>query len=605
VTRGFGFFAAANALAFAWTLFAVSRPWVSTIAEANQRELVQRTLPLALVTAAVITAFVAISLPEARRAAFLRRHLAIYVVTPALLFLLSRGGGVTTQHLGAVYLFAIAAWTAHALEGLWHVVANLPDRRAALTLAAVLLVPFVALLPYHNSVMPTASDEPHYLIIMQSLVFDRDLDLTNNYASEAYREFYPDQLPDIHAIQVGPWQYPIRDLGLPLIGSLPFAIAGRAGVVALMSLVAVAVAAQLYLACRDLLITHRPAFLGTALVCVTHPFLTYTTQIYPELLAALGFVTAARLLHAGRGSTTLALAAASACIGVLPWLSTRAALIAVGVALVIAYCAIRPLPIPTMSSAQRAIRVAAAALPFLGLLAALSFVNWRLFGRFMPGAGYYLVSDQQPILTFAPHVGTLGLLFDRTFGLIPRAPIYLVAALGVVALWRRTSTSLVALFLGWLAAFVYVASLAFWWADGGPPSRYLVAGMPFLAVLLAAGLGRLESLPAAAWRAVTAGLAAFSVFIAYVYAVLPNIRYDIAVDIRLTERDGQLFEFVGKLIRPDPALAFPSIVRAAPLDFALGAVWLALLAALLIKGRGTRGRVPLQGREPSQQVSLE
>jgi hypothetical protein len=582
VTRRFGFFAAANALAVAWTLFAVTRPWVGTIAEANQRELVQRTLPLALVAAAVVTALVAISLPEARRAAFLRRHLAIYAVTPALLFLLSRGGGVTTQHLGAVYLFAIAVWTAHALEGLWHVVANLTDRRAALTLAAVLLVPYLALLPYHNSVIPTASDEPHYLIIMQSLVFDRDLDLTNNYASEAYREFYPDRLPDIHAIQVGPWQYPIRDLGLPLIGSLPFAFAGRAGVVALMSLVAIALAAQLYLACRDLRIAHRPAFLGTALACVTHPVLTYTTQIYPELLAALGFVTAARLLRAGRGSTPLALAGASVCIGVLPWLSTRAALIAVGVALVIAYCAMRPLPIPTLSSAQRAIRVAAAALPFLVLLAALSFVNWRLFGRFMPGAGYYLVSDQQPILTFAPHVGTLGLLFDRTFGLIPRAPIYLVAALGVVALWGRASTSLVALFLGWLVAFVYVASLAFWWADGGPPSRYLVAGLPFLAVLLAAGLERLESLPAAAWRAVAAGLAAFSVFIAYVYAVLPNIRYDIAVDIRLTERDGQLLEFVGRLLRPDPALAFPSIVRAAPLDFALGVLWLALVLAAIL-----------------------
>jgi len=351
-----------------------------------------------------------------------------------------------------------------------------------------------------------------------------------------------------------------------------------------MSLVAVALAAQLYLACRDLRIAHRPAFLGVALVCVTHPVLTYTTQIYPELLAALGFVTAARLLRAGRGSTPLALAGASLCIGVLPWLSTRAALIAVGVALVIAYCAVRPLPSPTLPSA-RAFRVAAAALPFLALLAALSFVNWRLFGRFMPGAGYYLVSDQQPILTFAPHVGTLGLLFDRTFGLIPRAPIYLVAALGALALWRRTSTSLAALFLGWLAAFVYVASLAFWWADGGPPSRYLVAGLPFLAVLLAAGLERLEGLPGAAWRAVTLGLASFSVFIAYVYAVLPNIRYDIAVEIRLTERDGQLFEFVGKLLRPDPALAFPSIVRAAPLDLALGAVWLALLAVLVAKGK--------------------
>jgi hypothetical protein len=593
VTRAFGVFAAANALAFAWTLFAVTRPWVGTIAEASQRELVQRTLPLALVVAAIVTALVASSLPEARRVAFLWRHFAIYAVTPALLFLLSRGGGVTTQHLGAVYLLAVAGWSAHALEGTWHVVANLPDRRAALTLAAVLLVPYLALLPYHNSVIPTASDEPHYLIIMQSLVFDRDLDLTNNYASEAYREFYPDRLPDIHAIQVGPWQYPIRDLGLPFIASLPFAIAGRAGVVALMSLVAVALAAQLYLACRDLRIAHRPAFLGTALVSVTHPFLTYTTQIYPELLAALAFVTAARLLRAGRSATPLALAGASLCIGVLPWLSTRAALIAVGVALVIAYLALRPLASP-VSSAQRAVRVAAAGLPFLALLLGLSSVNWLLFGRFMPGAGYYLVSDQQPILTFAPHVGALGLLFDRTFGLIPRAPIYLVAAIGVLALWRRPSPTLAALFLGWLAAFVYVASLVFWWADGGPPSRYLVAGLPLVAVLLAAGLERLESVQAAVWRAVTAGLAAYSVFIAYVYAVLPNIAYDIAVDIRLTERDGQLFEFVGKLVRPDPALAFPSIVRAAPFDFALGALWLALLVVLLLMGRGARGRAPLR-----------
>jgi len=51
--------------------------------------------------------------------------------------------------------------------------------------------------------MPTASDEPHYLIIMQSLTQDHDLDLTNNYASEAYREFIPDELRERHVIQVG------------------------------------------------------------------------------------------------------------------------------------------------------------------------------------------------------------------------------------------------------------------------------------------------------------------------------------------------------------------------------------------------------------------
>ncbi len=457
----------------------------------------------------------------------------------------------------------------------------------------MLIVPYFALLPYHNSTIPTASDEPHYLIIMQSLVVDHDLDLTNNYDSEAYREFYPDRLPDRHVIQVGPWQYPIRDLGLPLIGALPFAAAGRAGVVALMGLVAAALAAQLYLACRDLHIAHRPALVGTALACLTHPILSYTTQIYPELLSALAFLSAARLVRAGRGATNLALAGAAACVGVLPWLSTRAALIALGVGLVIAYGALRPVAPATLS--QRAIRVAAAAVPFFALLAALSFVNWQLFGRFMPGAAYYLVSDQQQVLTFAPQVGTLGLLFDRTFGLIPRAPVYLVAALGAVAVWRRGPRALVAaLILGWLASFIFIASIAYWWADGAPPSRYILAGLPFFAVLLAAGLERVESLRPAVWRAIGAGLAAFSLFIAYVYAVLPNIRYDLAVDIRLTERDGQLFEFVGRLARPDPAAAFPSIVRGTPLDLALGAVWLALVVALAVMGRGARGRAPLR-----------
>jgi hypothetical protein len=593
VTRRLGLFAVPNAVALAWTLFAVTRPWISTISEDPQRELVQRTLPLALTAATAVTALVAWSLPEARRDAFLRRHFAIYLVTPALLFLLSRAGGVTTQHLGAVYLLAIAAWTAHALEGLWHVIANLPDRRAALTLAAVLLVPYLALLPYHNSWMPTASDEPHYLIIMQSLTGDHDVDLTNNYDSEAYREFYPDELRERHVIQVGPWQYPIRDLGLPIIGAVPFAAGGRAGVVALMGLVAAALAAQLYLACRDLRIAQRPALVGTALACLTHPILSYTTQIYPELLAALAFVSAARLVRAGRATTPLALAGAAACVGVLPWLSTRAALIALGVGLVIAYCALRPSA--PVSLSQRAARALAAAVPFFALLGALSFVNWQLFGKFMPGAAYYLVSDQQQVLTFAPQVGTLGLLFDRTFGLIPRAPIYLLAALGMVPLWRRgPSVLLVALLLGWLAAFIFIASIAYWWADGAPPSRYILAGLPFFAVLVAAGLERLESLRAVAWRALASWLTAFSLFIAYVYAVLPNIGYDLAVDIRLTERDGQLFEFVGRLARPDPAAVFPSIVRATPLDLALGAAWLALVIVLTVMGRGTRGRVPLR-----------
>src|SRR5205823_5635759 len=163
----------------------------------------------------------------------------------------------------------------------------------------------------------------------------------------------------------------------------------------------------------------------------------------PELLAALAFVLAARLVRHGRAASLAELAGASACVGMLPWLSTRAWLIAIGVGLVVAYCALRPLQ-----------RTSAAG----------------LVGRVAAGAGPFA--------------------------------------------------------LGWLVYFVYVADIAYWWADGSPPSRYLVASIPFLTVLLAAGIERIEALgrwrplaESAAWA-----LAAYSLFIAYVFAVLPNVR---------------------------------------------------------------------------------
>src|SRR5712692_6207364 len=337
MTQQLTVFAIGNAIALAWTVFAVSQPWVGSYPDDVPRTIAQRFVPFALLLVALGTALVAVALRDGERPALLRRHFALYLVVPVVLFVLSRGEDVLNGQVGAVYLLAVALWTAHALQALWHVVGNLEDRRAALLLGAIVLVPYLVLMPYHRAVIPTASDEPHYLVIVQSLLADRDLDLTNQYDSEVYRAYYPDRLPDRHIIQVGEAQFPIRDLGLPLVAAVPFAMGGRLGVEALMCLVGAALAAQLYLASRDLGIAHRPALVASSLAALTHPVLTYTTQIYPELLAALAFVSAARLVRRGAATSTRDLAVASALLGTLPWLSTRATLIALGAGLVLAY----------------------------------------------------------------------------------------------------------------------------------------------------------------------------------------------------------------------------------------------------------------------------
>ncbi|MEK7861149.1 MAG: hypothetical protein AAB284_07330, partial [Chloroflexota bacterium] len=220
----------------------------------------------------------------------------------------------------------------------------------------------------------------------------------------------------------------------------------------------------------------------------------------------------------------------------------------------------------------------------------LAYVNWRMFGLFLPSAGYFIIREQQQVLAYTPHVGALGLLFDRVFGLIPRAPVYLLAFLGAFSLIRRARVhgpELSALFAGWVVSFVYIANIAYWWADGSPPSRYLLATIPFLVLGVAGGWEVIERagryrpvLSAGAWVLVAA-----SALVTYVYAALPNLRYDLALDIRETGSPGALFSFIGQFVSLNPALVFPSLVGPGTFSVALAMAWLAFAVALVLAGR--------------------
>jgi hypothetical protein len=577
VRRWLGAFALANAAALAIVLVASRQSWIATAGDTPvPASLFRLWLPLAYVIATVLSALVALALDGAQRTRFLRRHFALYLGVPLGLLLAYVAKPVLNEQLGAVYLLVGFALAAHALNGIWHAIGHLSDGRIAVLVGATLLALGLIILPYHRTVQPTASDEPHYLIVMQSLVLDHDLDLANDYAGDRYLSYYPAKITDIHGIHVGNAIYSIRDLGLVFLGVIPFAIGERTGVLALLCLAGALLAMQLYLLLRDLAFDRRVAFLAVGAVVFTHPVLTYTAQVYPELLAALAFVTAVRALRRGALATAGDLALASTCLGTLPWLTTRAWFAVIGVGLVIAYRAFRPFGVR---------RVVAGAAPFAVLILLLSYLNYRQFGLFMPSAGYFLIRDQQQVLAFAPQVGALGLFFDRTFGLIGRAPVYLLAFLGVHALWRRRRTHgavLVPLGLGWLLSVLYIADIAYWWADGSPSSRYLVATVPFLGAAVAGGIETIVL--AGRWRpALTVAAmaaAAWSIYAVFSYAMEPTLGYDLATDIQ-SGVGTRFWLYVGKILRPDPGSAFPSLVVIDAKSIALSLAWLAVAVAIV------------------------
>ena len=573
---------------------ATSQEWITALqAGPVVDSLVRKWLLFALALASLAGAFVVAALPADGRARFIARHAALYLFVPLILLFARTSGELAAGHAGALYVALVAAFALHLLVGAWDALGRLRDGAIAALLAVIALTVFLAVLPYDRTVQPTASDEPHYLLIVQSLLYDGDVDLANDYAGDRYLDFYPDRLPDVHGIHVGPAVYPIRDLGLPLVVAVPFALGGRSGVLALMCVLAALLTAQLFLLSRDLGFSRQVAFLATALASFTHPILTYTTQIYPELAVALVFVTVARLLRRGRATPSRALALASGLTALLPLFSTRAWLIAAPVALVIGLFAV----LPAVPLAERARRALVAGGPFLAIIGALALANGAMFGVYLPSAGYFLIRDQQQVLAYTPQIGGLGLLFDRAFGLIGRAPIYLLAFLGAGALWMRRrahGAELLVLLSGWLAYFGYIASIVYWWADGSPPSRYLLGTIPFLVVGLAGGLEALSRLRRPDLAAgIVAVLAWASAFVTYVYAVLPNLRYDLAVDLRARNGSGQLWDHLGRVIRPEPGDALPSLVTLDPPSVALAAAWSALAVVLLAGGfRLARGTPP-------------
>lgn len=486
--------------------------------------------------------------------------------------------------------------TAGLLWFLWSRCGTISARRCALLLSIAMLAFYLGVLPYVRTVQPTASDEPHYLIISQSLVLDGDLDLANDYAGDRYRQFYEDRLPDVHGIGVGPHIYSIRDLGLPLLATPAFALAGRTGVLALTCMVGAYLIAMLFLLMSELGLTPRVAVLTGGAAGMLHPIATYTTQVSPELFAAALFATALYALRRGRSTSLRGFATASACMGLIGIFSTRAWFIALGVGLWIAYWALRPAG--PLAPRDRLRRLAAAGAPFALLLLATSAGNCLMFPfgdgssrcYFMPSAGYFLLRDQQQVLSYSPQVGLSGLLFDRTFGLLSHTPLYFLAfvgAPGLVSAFRaRGSALLLPLVTASLILMVYIGSIAYWWADGAPPSRYLVAVMPLWVIGLGYGIARLREIR---WGAlVVIGALIPSAIVSGIFLITPNVRYDLATTIARSGSPGRLWEEFASWFHVNAGLVFPSIPRGDASALLLSLVWWSIVALLVALGISRR-----------------
>jgi hypothetical protein len=318
----------------------------------------------------------------------------------------------------------------------------------------LLVVPalaFLAIVAHWKPLLPVTGDEPHYLIIADSIARDGDLKVVNNYDEEAQRHAFIGAT-DRHSKTF--W-YSVHNPAMPALIALPFWYGGPqvaklflAGLMGLFSLFFF-VAARRHLG-------EVPSVVLAVTLGLSMPYLTGAGQLFPDLLSGLfmlGLVVAlGEKLDGARGPARATLFHLG--LATLPWLHLKQ--LAPMVVLLGAW----GFDLARQHLRGRALVAALApAALTVGSVVALLLYNQHAFQSWQ---GPYEPNSQTTELKKIAMI-FLGLHFDQTQGVFPTQPLWVLGVLGLPFLARRNRAFFLVLSLVYLSLVVPNAAHTNWY----------------------------------------------------------------------------------------------------------------------------------------------
>ena len=354
--------------------------------------------------------------------------------------------------------------------------------RAPRIAAGVMAGAIFALSAWGAAPMIPGGDEPHYLIITQSLLLDRSLTIEDVHRRGDYRAYYGGELqPHVQRRGKDGRIYSVHAPGLPALVAPAFALGGHRAVVLFLVLVAAAGSALAW-HCAWLAVRRTDAaWFAWAAVTLPVTAIFQSFMVYPDglggVLALTGFWALLRADEEARDDDSVALRPwllHGAALALLPWLHSRFAVLA---------AALGSLILLRLGSTKNP---AGKAVAFLSI-PAISAVLWvgffiAIYGRPDPSAPYGPGGDTGSF-AFVPG-GLGGLLFDQRFGLVTYAPVVAVAFAGLVAMFFRQPFRRLALELLFVITpyLLTVTHFAMWWGGSSPPARFFAPVLPLFAI---------------------------------------------------------------------------------------------------------------------------
>jgi hypothetical protein len=456
---------------------------------------------LALVAAAVALAWLARLSPDRARPLFFSAALGVpwlpVPLPPAMLACTGPISWLVWAAIGGAMLGART--TSEGKHPPWRAV--LRDARRAPWIAFACAALVFGTAAWRLAPLVPGGDEPHYLVIAQSLWRDGDLKIENNHQRGDYLEYYGGSLkPDYLARGKDGQIYSIHLPGVPALVAPVLAAGGYRLVQAMLLLLAAGATAMAWRTAFLLTGSAEAAWFGWAGAALTAPFLLLSFTVYPDgpgaVIVLLAFAAIVRL-DASPRRTAWQWLALGVLPALLPWLHPRFAVLAAALGLVFAARALRDTrPVAALG--------AFAAVPVASAVAWFSYY-YAIYGRLDPAAayGHYTQMSIGRIPT-----GILGLLFDQQYGLIASAPIFAVGIAGVAPLVRRHRRLAIEWLIIVLPYALVTAMYQMWWGGYSSPARFIGATLLLYSLPLAAAWSSARHATTRSLQAVTLALSA-------------------------------------------------------------------------------------------------
>jgi hypothetical protein len=290
-----------------------------------------------------------------------------------------------------------------------------------------------------------SGDEPHYLIEVKSIVDHRTLDLRQTYQELNW--------PHNGSWQVIQWcsnciALPWHDIGLPLLLLVPYVLAGTFGVLVFMCGVTAIVGAEVFRLSYSIHGHARYALISTIIFGIVF-LLPFSSQIYPDMLAALITIVAVRKIFVEPQLRTKGLALTGALIGFSILLNPKFIVLFIVPLVYVAFM---------LLIRRKGRTVAAFVVPFLFFLLVYCYYTWHYFGSifFTPYTAAYSLAHFS-----VSSSGVFGLLIDREHGVFAYFPALYLMFFGLVASMKKLGRKVVwviimcAMFYGLVGLFPY------------------------------------------------------------------------------------------------------------------------------------------------------